>query len=46
MATIIARLLTTGKAHPGLHVVSVFGFLIAGLLGLWLMLGVVRSGRL
>ena len=30
----------------GLHVVSVFGFLFSGLLGVWLLWGVVRSGRL
>jgi ubiquinone biosynthesis protein len=30
----------------GVHVVSAIGFLMSGLLGAWLMLGVVRSGRL
>ena len=30
----------------GVHVISALGFLISGLLGAWLMLGVVRSGRL
>jgi ubiquinone biosynthesis protein len=30
----------------GVHVVSAIGFLLSGLLGAWLMLGVVRSGRL
>jgi len=30
----------------GLNVVSAFGFLVAGILGLWLMWGVFRSGRL
>ncbi len=30
----------------GLHVVSVLGFLLSGILGAWLMIGVVRSGRL
>ena len=30
----------------GLHFLSVFGFLISGLLGAWLLLGVFRSGRL
>ncbi len=30
----------------GLHVVSVIGFVLSGLLGIWLMIGVVRSGRL
>src|SRR4029077_9123086 len=30
----------------GLHVVSVVGFVLSGVLGLWLLWGVVRSGRL
>ena len=30
----------------GLHVISLIGFAIAGLLGAWLLVGVVRSGRL
>jgi ubiquinone biosynthesis protein len=30
----------------GLHFLSVLGFLVSGLLGAWLLLGVVRSGRL
>jgi ubiquinone biosynthesis protein len=30
----------------GLHVVSVFGFLLSTVLGLWLFWGVLRSGRL
>jgi ubiquinone biosynthesis protein len=30
----------------GLHVVSVVGFVLSGLLGAWLLWGVVRSGRL
>jgi ubiquinone biosynthesis protein len=35
-----------GPQFLGLHVVSAIGFLIAGVLGLWLLWGVVRSGRL
>jgi len=35
-----------GPQLLGLHVVSVFGFLFSGLLGVWLLWGVVRSGRL
>ena len=35
-----------GPHFLGLHVVSVFGFLLSGLLGVWLLWGVVRSGRL
>ncbi len=30
----------------GLHVVSVVGFFLSGVLGLWLLIGVIRSGRL
>ena len=30
----------------GLHVISIFGFLLSGLLGVWLLWGVIRSGRL
>jgi ubiquinone biosynthesis protein len=30
----------------GLHVISLIGFTFSGLLGLWLMIGVIRSGRL
>jgi ubiquinone biosynthesis protein len=30
----------------GLHVISLIGFVVSGLLGLWLMVGVLRSGRL
>jgi len=35
-----------GPRLLGLHVLSVFGFVIAGVLGLWLLVGVLRSGRL
>jgi hypothetical protein len=30
----------------GINVISVIGFALSGLLGLWLLWGVVRSGRL
>jgi ubiquinone biosynthesis protein len=37
----------TGGPHVlGLHVISVIGFILSGLLGVWLLWGVVRSGRL
>jgi hypothetical protein len=29
-----------------LHVVSVLGFLLSAILGVWLLWGVIRSGRL
>jgi ubiquinone biosynthesis protein len=37
----------TGGPHVlGLHVVSLIGFALSGVLGIWLLIGVVRSGRL
>jgi ubiquinone biosynthesis protein len=35
-----------GPQILGLHVLSVIGFVVSGLLGLWLLWGVIRSGRL
>ena len=35
-----------GPQVLGLHVLSVIGFVVSGLLGLWLLWGVIRSGRL
>jgi len=35
-----------GPQVLGLHVISLLGFVVSGLLGLWLLWGVVRSGRL
>jgi ubiquinone biosynthesis protein len=37
------------KAGPhvlGLNIVSAFGFIASGVLGIWLLVGVIRSGRL
>ena len=34
-----------GPQIAGLHVLSVVGFLLSGVLGLWLLWGVLRSGR-
>ena len=37
------------KAGPhvlGLNIVSALGFVAAGVLGIWLLIGVIRSGRL
>jgi ubiquinone biosynthesis protein len=45
-SSLIGVFATEGPTFLGLHVVSVVGFLIAGVLGLWLLLGVIRSGRL
>jgi ubiquinone biosynthesis protein len=36
----------TGPRVLGLHVIAVIGFVVSGLLGLWLLWGVIRSGRL
>jgi ubiquinone biosynthesis protein len=35
-----------GPQLLGLHVLAVIGFVVSGLLGLWLLWGVIRSGRL
>jgi ubiquinone biosynthesis protein len=35
-----------GPQLLGLHVLSVLGFVLSGILGLWLLWGVLRSGRL
>src|SRR5918992_226799 len=45
-SSLIGVFATEGPTFIGLHVVSVFGFMIAGLLGLWLLVGGIRSGRL
>ena len=45
-SSLIGVFATEGPTFIGLHVVSVVGFLLAGLLGLWLLVGVIRSGRL
>jgi ubiquinone biosynthesis protein len=35
-----------GPQLLGLHFLSVIGFVLSGALGLWLLWGVIRSGRL
>lgn len=45
-SSLIGIFATDGPHVIGLHVVSVFGFVLSGLLGAWLFWGVVRSGRL
>src|SRR5437660_6280628 len=45
-SSLIGIFAKTGPHVIGLHVISLIGFGISGLLGLWLMIGVVRSGRL
>ena len=40
-------ILAKGGPHVlGLHVISLIGFIVSGLLGVWLLWGVLRSGRL
>jgi ubiquinone biosynthesis protein len=36
----------SGPELLGIHLISVLGFLLSGVLGAWLLLGVIRSGRL
>ncbi len=45
-SSLIGIFAKTGPHVLGLHVISLLGFAIAGLLGVWLLWGVVRSGRL
>ncbi len=45
-SSLIGVFATTGPQVLGLNVVSAFGFFIAGVLGLWLLWGVFRSGRI
>src|SRR5215218_2167966 len=45
-SSLIGVFATSGPQILGLNVVSAFGFFIAGVLGLWLMWGVFRSGRI
>ncbi|MEP6908947.1 MAG: AarF/ABC1/UbiB kinase family protein [Actinomycetota bacterium] len=45
-SSMIGVFATSGPRVLGLNVVSAFGFFVAGVLGLWLMWGVFRSGRL
>ncbi len=45
-SSLIGVLAKSGPHVLGLNVVSVVGFILSGILGLWLLWGVVRSGRL
>ena len=45
-SSLIGIFAKSGPHVIGLHVISLIGFAISGLLGLWLLIGVVRSGRL
>ncbi len=45
-SSLIGILATDGPHLFGLHFLSVIGFVLSGVLGAWLLWGVVRSGRL
>ena len=45
-SSLIGVLAKSGPHILGLNVISVVGFILSGVLGLWLLWGVVRSGRL
>jgi ubiquinone biosynthesis protein len=45
-SSLIGIFATSGPHFLGVHVLSVFGFLLSGVLGIWLLWGVIRSGRL
>jgi hypothetical protein len=42
----IGILATDGPQIFGIHFLSVIGFVFSGVLGAWLLVGVLRSGRL
>jgi ubiquinone biosynthesis protein len=45
-SSLIGIFAKTGPHLIGLHVISLIGFVLSGVLGIWLLIGVVRSGRL
>ncbi len=45
-SSLIGIFATDGPQLIGLHVLSVLGFVLSGILGVWLLWGVLRSGRL
>ena len=45
-SSLIGVFATSGPHVLGMHVISLVGFILSGVLGLWLLWGVVRSGRL
>ena len=45
-SSLIGIFATDGPQILGIHVLSVLGFVLSGMLGAWLLLGVLRSGRL
>ena len=45
-SSLIGIFAKSGPHLLGLHVISLAGFVMFGVLGVWLMIGVIRSGRL
>jgi len=45
-SSMIGIFATSGPQVLGVNVLSVIGFVVSGMLGFWLLWGVVRSGRL
>jgi ubiquinone biosynthesis protein len=45
-SSLIGIFATDGPQLMGLHALSVLGFVLSGILGVWLLWGVLRSGRL
>jgi ubiquinone biosynthesis protein len=45
-SSLIGIFAKNGPHLIGLHVISLIGFIFSGVLGVWLLVGVVRSGRL
>jgi ubiquinone biosynthesis protein len=45
-SSLIGILATDGPHILGIHVLSAIGFVLSGILGAWLLVGVLRSGRL
>ena len=46
LSSLIGIFAKTGPHILGLHIVAFFGFVLSAILGVWLLWGVVRSGRL
>ena len=45
-SSLIGIFATTGPHILGVHFLSVLGFVLSGVLGVWLLWGVIRSGRI
>jgi ubiquinone biosynthesis protein len=45
-SSLIGILATEGPHIFGIHFLSVIGFILSGVLGAWLLIGVLRSGRI